>query len=409
MRTKIYQIDKDTFGTKFMDYDFTMQKAGEIRPELYQEVFNADIDEENLEEVYTRFNSTHHPLFRGHSLSVSDVVVNDKGAFFVDSIGFKKIDFDESKTHKPDNLMRIVYVEPHRPAFEAEMGDQALMGSVVEILDRKGSWVQIRTGEPYTAWVVELGLIPMDAEALKAYIAAPKWICTAAVTRVYDAPPAGRNPGAILCELVAGNLVRVVQASRSRKGYTPVLLPDGRTGWVCAKEVAPFDAWASAYGASRTVTGPTDEGSVSTARRFLGVPYMWGGTSIKNVDCSGLTRSTFFLNGILLPRNASQQAYCGIPVEPADGPRFWDSLQPGDLVFWGREATADKPAKATHVGIYIGGREFFPSKTARTTSHCPKIIWLGPDYLNSSRTSAGMSDTFTTAILLPESGVSRVV
>ena len=121
MKVKIYQINKDTFGTKFMDYDFTMQKAGEIRPELYQEVFNADIDEENLEEVYTRFNSTHHPLFRGHSLSVSDVVVNDKGAFFVDSIGFKKIDFDESKTHKPDNLMRIVYVEPHRPAFEAEI------------------------------------------------------------------------------------------------------------------------------------------------------------------------------------------------------------------------------------------------------------------------------------------------
>ena len=105
MKVKIYQINKDTFGTKFMDYDFTMQKAGEIRPELYQEVFNADIDEENLEEVYTRFNSTHHPLFRGHSLSVSDIVVNDKGAFFVDSIGFKKIDFDESKTHKPDNLM----------------------------------------------------------------------------------------------------------------------------------------------------------------------------------------------------------------------------------------------------------------------------------------------------------------
>ena len=183
------------------------------------------------------------------------------------------------------NLMR------EEPAFEAEMGDQALMGSVVEILDRKGSWVQ-------------------------------------------------------------------VQASRSRKGYTPVLLPDGRTGWVCAKEVAPFDAWASAYGASRTVTGPTDEGILSTARCFLGVPYMWGGTSIKNVDCSGLTRSTFFLNGILLPRNASRQAYCGIPVEPADGPRFWESLQPGDLVFWGREATADKPAKATHVGIYIGDSRF---------------------------------------------------
>ena len=139
MRTKIYQIEKDTFGTKFMDYDFTMQKAGEIRPELYQEVFNADIDEENLEEVYTRFNSTHHPLFRGHSLSVSDVVVNDKGAFFVDSIGFKKIDFDESKTHKPDNLMRIVYVEPHRPAFEAEIPHEyeavsKAVGGLIEVV-----------------------------------------------------------------------------------------------------------------------------------------------------------------------------------------------------------------------------------------------------------------------------------
>lgn len=139
MRTKIYQIDKDTFGTKFMDYDFTMQKAGEIRPELYQEVFNADIDEENLEEVYTRFNSTHHPLFRGHSLSVSDIVVNDKGAFFVDSIGFKKIDFDESKTHKPDNLMRIVYVEPHRPAFEAEIpheyeAESKAVGGLIEVV-----------------------------------------------------------------------------------------------------------------------------------------------------------------------------------------------------------------------------------------------------------------------------------
>ena len=139
MRTKIYQIDKDTFGTKFMDYDFTTQKSGEIRPELYQEVFNADIDEENLEEVYTRFNSTHHPLFRGHSLSVSDIVVNDKGAFFVDSIGFKKIDFDESKTHKPDNLMRIVYVEPHRPAFEAEIpheyeAESKAVGGLIEVV-----------------------------------------------------------------------------------------------------------------------------------------------------------------------------------------------------------------------------------------------------------------------------------
>lgn len=121
MRVKIYQMDMDKYGTKFMDFDYTREKAGHIHPELYEEVFNAEIDETDLNAIYERFNTTYHPLFRGHSLSVSDVIVNDDGAFFVDSIGFKKIEFDESQTHKPDNLMKVVYVEPHRPAYEAEI------------------------------------------------------------------------------------------------------------------------------------------------------------------------------------------------------------------------------------------------------------------------------------------------
>lgn len=87
-----------------MDYEFTIERNGKLHPETYQEVFNADIDETDLEAIYTRFNTNHHPLFRGHSLSVSDVVVTDNGAFFVDSIGFKKINFDETKTYKPENI-----------------------------------------------------------------------------------------------------------------------------------------------------------------------------------------------------------------------------------------------------------------------------------------------------------------
>ena len=112
MRTKIYQInmnrDKNRIKFESLDRLKRFQGSSEIDPSIYDEVFNAEIDETNLEDIYRRFNTEGHPLHRGHSLSVSDVVVNDNGAFFCDSIGFKKVAFDASQTQKPDNLMRVV-------------------------------------------------------------------------------------------------------------------------------------------------------------------------------------------------------------------------------------------------------------------------------------------------------------
>lgn len=62
-----------------------------------------------------------HPLHRGHSLSVSDIVVTKDGAYYCDSVGFLKVDFDEAKTQKPDNLMTVVYVEPHKAPYVTEI------------------------------------------------------------------------------------------------------------------------------------------------------------------------------------------------------------------------------------------------------------------------------------------------
>lgn len=125
MRVKIYQINsnRDTDRTHFLGSDERNNLFGEthIDPSSYDEVFNAVIDEENLEEIFRRFNTDYHPLYRGYSMSVSDVVVTEEGAFFCDSIGFKPIEFDESQTQKPADLMRIVYKEPGKPAFETEV------------------------------------------------------------------------------------------------------------------------------------------------------------------------------------------------------------------------------------------------------------------------------------------------
>lgn len=128
MRTKIYQINTERDSEHRYSFGTEQQKRlfGDFKvdPKIYDEVFNAEIDETDLEKIFERFNTEYHPLHRGTSLSVSDVVVNDNGAFFCDAVGFEKIDFDESKTQKPDNLMRIVFVEPNKPAYEAEIEDK---------------------------------------------------------------------------------------------------------------------------------------------------------------------------------------------------------------------------------------------------------------------------------------------
>lgn len=141
MRVRIYQInnDRDPNGVKFQSLDRLekFQGSTQIDSSAYDEVFNAEMEFSGLEQLYTTFNTTGHPLHRGHSLSVSDVVVTDEGAFFCDSVGFVKVDFDESKTQKPDNLMKVVYVEPGKPAYEAEIrhelsAEQRAVGGLIE-------------------------------------------------------------------------------------------------------------------------------------------------------------------------------------------------------------------------------------------------------------------------------------
>ncbi len=87
---------------------------------------------------------------------------------------------------------------------------------------------------------------------------------------------------------------------------------------------------------------------VRTAKRFIGVPYKWGGTSSeRGFDCSGLTLVVYRLNGLGLPRASFQQFKTGTKVSNG-------ALQAGDLVFFATR----KPQRVSHVGIYIGDGKF---------------------------------------------------
>jgi cell wall-associated NlpC family hydrolase len=73
------------------------------------------------------------------------------------------------------------------------------------------------------------------------------------------------------------------------------------------------------------------------------------------MDCSGFSKTVFLKHGIILQRNASQQAKNGIPVDISAG---YENLCPGDLIFFGKKATAEKKERVRHVAIYTGDKEF---------------------------------------------------
>lgn len=273
-----------------------------------------------------------------------------------------------------ENMMRA------EPDYESALETQSLMGTVVEIIGEQGYWRQVMTPEPYTAWCTNLGLVEMTPEQINEYKAAPKYICTAQHSGVYVSPKMGSTR---LSDLSMGNLLRVVYLPKgkvSKKGkWVEVMLPDGRKGWTPSADLAPFADWA----AKQSITA---DNIVKTALQFEGTPYLWGGASSKGLDCSGLVRLTWFMNGHLLPRNASQQVNYGREIimecDHSIGPdsdrlfqemsRRIKHLQPGDLVFFGSPETFWSKEKITHVGIYIGnGRIIHASHKVRVNSLLP--------------------------------------
>jgi cell wall-associated NlpC family hydrolase len=125
-----------------------------------------------------------------------------------------------------------------------------------------------------------------------------------------------------------------------------VALPEGRTGYVA--RAADED-----LARGRQTRSATPAALEATARQFLGVPYLWGGTSAKGFDCSGYAKTIYWLNGVDLPRDADQQAEAGQPVSLDGG---FDALRKGDLLFF--VSAPGRQGPITHVAFYLGGGEY---------------------------------------------------
>lgn len=136
MRFRLYQIDRDNDPDKkrFEPY----KQIANVDPSIYRKVFDAETNVTDLEDSYATFNIEGHPLLNGCSMSVSDVIVNEDGAFYVDSDGFTKIEFDETKVDTSDQI-RVLFVQPHEKPLVAEIPDtlkakQNAVGGFIEFV-----------------------------------------------------------------------------------------------------------------------------------------------------------------------------------------------------------------------------------------------------------------------------------
>lgn len=246
------------------------------------------------------------------------------------------------------------------PDYQSETVSQAMMGTPVEVTGKESYWYSIVTPEGYSGWTTEQNIVLLTEEAMEQWRQAERLIVRDYFALVTMAPADGAE---VLSDCVMGNIL-VQDNTPEKNGFTPVMLPDGRKGYVPSESVASLSKWMEA------AAEPSGEDIVATARQFLGFPYLWGGLSPKGMDCSGLVKLCYFLNGIILLRDASQQIDTGEALDFSD---VRNNLHPGDLVFFGRSATDTRGRSVSHVGISMGnGMMIHSSLRVRVNSLLPE-------------------------------------
>lgn len=229
--------------------------------------------------------------------------------------------------------------------FSSEMMTQALMGMPVRVLQHR-SWYRIQTPDNYIAWVHRAAVHPVTKAEYDVWNRADKVVVSAHYGFTYRQPEAASQT---VSDVVAGNRLKYEGVEGN---YYKVSYPDGRQAYLSKSIARPEKEWRASL--------QQDAGSIlRTAHTMMGIPYLWAGTSSKGVDCSGFVRTVLFMHDIIIPRDASQQAYVG---EHIDIDSRFANVQPGDLLFFGRKATAGKKERVVHVAIYLGNKKFIHSQ-----------------------------------------------
>lgn len=233
-----------------------------------------------------------------------------------------------------------------KPTDKSDVVSQAMYGSNVKLLQARGEWSRIQTADQYKGWTPSRYLrIVLTGDGYAT--AGPAVQVESLFANIYAEPDVTKHKPVVTVPFEA-KLEVVEEAADAGEAAR-----QGHQGWIQVRLPGKSVAWIQAGDVSADPKPLTIAESIELAKRFVGLPYLWGGTSSFGFDCSGFTQMLVRERGIVMPRDADQQAaWSGVvPVERGE-------LQPGDLLFFGSSAKS-----ITHTGMYIGDGEFIQDTT----------------------------------------------
>lgn len=231
------------------------------------------------------------------------------------------------------------------PSTDSERVSQAIFGQPAVIQEARDNWRCVETWDAYHGWIEARWFQELP-------VGQPDYASTGRVATVrsliadvFDAPS---DTARILTKVVVSTELELIR-EESRFCAIRLLSEKSNLAFVRSGDVRVVDKSAASLPLS-----PAGEELTAEARRFIGVPYLWGGTTPFGLDCSGFVQLVFRICGVALPRDAGLQAeeLRGRPVARGD-------LKPGDLVFFARGKLGSE--RIVHVGLSLGGDDFIHS------------------------------------------------